>query len=91
MTERLTHRIVTFAHAFALPGVDDRQPPGAYDVETLEEQMMGLTASAWRRVSTTISLPAPHISASARQVATIDPADLAAALTKDAETHHGPS
>jgi hypothetical protein len=91
MTERLTHRIVSFAHPFALPGVEGVQPPGSYDVETIEEQMDGLTLSVWRRVSTSISLPAPHISAAARQTTTIDPADLAAALTKDVEKSHGPS
>ncbi len=91
MTERLTHRSVRFAHPFALPGVEGPQPPGTYDVETIEEQMDGLTLSVWRRVSTSISLPAPHISAAARQVTTIDPADLAAALSKDAQTPHGQS
>jgi hypothetical protein len=91
MTERVTHKIVAFAHPFGLPGIEGLQPPGSYDVETIEEQMQGLTLSVWRRVSTSIALPAPHISAAARQVTTIDPADLAAALTKDAETPHGQS
>ncbi len=89
MPERLQHRIVTFAHPFELAGVDGPQPPGSYDVETIEEQMEGLTLSVWRRVSTSIVLPAPHISAAARQTSVIDPAELAAALTKDAETPHG--
>lgn len=89
MTERLSHRTVTFAHPFLLVGADGPQLAGSYDVETIEEQMDGLTLAAWRRVSTSISLPAPHISAAARQVTTIDPADLAAALTKDAQTPHG--
>jgi len=91
MSERFTHRTAMFAHSFELPGVEGRQPAGCYDIETVEEQMEGLTLSAWRRVSTSIALPAPHISASAKQSSLIDPADLAAALSKDAQTPHGQS
>ena len=91
MTERLTHRAVVFARSFALPGIDGALPPGSYDVETIEEPIEGVTMRAWRRVSTSIALPAPHISAGARQTTIVDPADLAAALSKDAETSHGPT
>ncbi len=90
MTERLTHRTVVFVHHFALAGTENVHPPGSYDVETIEEPIEGVSMLAWRRVSTSITLPAPHLSASARQATTIDPAALAAALSKDAETSHGP-
>jgi hypothetical protein len=89
MTERITHTTVTFVHPFELAGVDGLQPPGTYDVETVEEQIGGLSFEAYRRLSTTITIVrasrGPHV----RQVTTIDPADLATALAKDAEITHG--
>jgi len=57
--------------------------PGAYDVETIEEQLEGLSFAAFRRVSTTIILVDP--ATGARQVTEIDPEDLATALKIDAE------
>ena len=85
--DRSTRKLVRFARPFHLPGVAGEQPSGTYEVETLDEQLDGLSFVAYRRISTTITLQEP--TRHARQVTTIDPADLAAALEKDAEAMHG--
>ena len=58
-------------------------PLGTYEIETVEEQLNGLSFAAYRRVSTTITTR--HPTTRARQVSEIDPVELAAALDKDAE------
>ena len=82
MTVRSTTRNVTFRHAFSLQGVDGLQPPGTYAVETDEEQIPGLSFLAYRRITTTITLPVRNT----RQMSTIDPADLESALARDLQT-----
>lgn len=91
MAERLTRKSVEFVHPFELGGVDGLQPPGIYDVETVEEQLDGLSFVAYRRVSTTIALRSSNIVILSRQLTMIDPADLTAALEKDADASHGKS
>ena len=54
---RSTIERVTFRHAFALRGLDERQPPGTYEVETDEEPLEGLSFLAYRRVATAIRIP----------------------------------
>ena len=83
MGERTTHKSVEFVHPFQLAGVDGKQPPGTYDVETVEEQLDGLSFVAYRRISTTIALHG--YTTATVQLNTIDPADLAAALERDEE------
>jgi len=88
MTERTTRSTVEFMRPFQLPGWDNLQPPGVYDVETVEEQLDGLSMVAYRRVSTTIALHGSAVASTSRQLNTIDPADLAIALEKDARDHN---
>ena len=85
MSVRTTSRSVTFRRAFSLQGVDGMQPPGTYTVETDEELIPGLTFLAYRRMATTITLPVRNSGAAARQMSTIDPADLESALAKISE------
>jgi len=85
--ERSTFQSVKFLHPFRLRGVEGMFAPGAYDVETVEEQLDGLSFAAFRRVSTTIILLDP--ATGARQVTEIDPEDLATALKIDAEGSEG--
>ena len=85
MTERLTHKTVTFAHSFSLRGVQGTFPPGAYSVAVTEEQLDGLTAVAYRRVKTTIELPSTNSASLSRQLVEIVPAALEAALASDGE------
>ena len=86
MTVRTTATEVTFRHAFHLKGADGMQPPGTYAVETDEEEIPGLSFRAYRRISTTIALWSPYGGAAVRQMVSIDPADLEAALMKDRQT-----
>jgi len=86
MPERTTHTSVTFLHPFSLAGVDGVQPPGTYSIETVEETLDNLSFIAYRRVSTTIVLPAVGTPSRQRQVVTIDPRELEAAQERDAET-----
>jgi hypothetical protein len=83
MEERSHRTSVEFVHPFRLDGVDGLQPAGSYEVETVEEQIAGLSFVAYRRRSTTITLPGPTILS--RQLVEIDPTDLAQALSRDAE------
>ena len=87
MPERTTHSSVTFLHPFSLAGVDGVQPAGTYAIETVEETLDNLSFAAYRRVSTTIVLPCVGTPSRQKQVVTIDPRDLEAALARDA----GPS
>ncbi len=86
MAERFTQRSIVFAHGFSLPGVEGLQPAGAYEVETLDEQIDGLSFVAYRRISTTIALHGATAATMSRQVTSIDPADLADAIERDTQT-----
>jgi len=85
MPERTTHSSVTFLYPFSLVGLDGVQPAGTYMIETVEETLDNLSFVAYRRVSTTIVLPAVGTATRQRQVVTIDPRDLEAAQKRDAE------
>jgi hypothetical protein len=86
--ERSSRTTVRFLHPFYLAEVDGPQPAGIYEVETLEQQLEGVSFIAYRRVSTTIILR--HPTSNAYQVAAIDPKDLAAALEMDARAGEPP-
>jgi len=89
MTEKTTDSLVTFRHPFALRDVVGIQPPGTYQVETVELAIDGLSFVAFRRISTTLMLPAIGSSSAQRQFVEIDPADLAAAQERDASNGKG--
>ena len=83
--ERTTTKTVVFHRPFAIGGVDGLLPPGSYAVEMEEELIPGLSFLAYRRVRTTMILPLAFGITTARQVVTIDPEDLEAALVRDAQ------
>ena len=89
MPEKTTDSLVTFRHPFALRDVVGTQPPGTYQVETVELTIEGLSFVAFRRISTTITLPAVGTSSARRQFVELDPADLAAAQERDASNGKG--
>jgi len=74
---------VTFSRPFALADVDGIQPAGTYRIQTVDVALDNLSFLAYRRVSTTIELPAVGTAGSRRQVITIDPLELEAALNTD--------
>jgi len=81
MTMRTTRSTVAFSHPFRLIGVDGIQPAGRYAVDTDEEMIDSLNLVAWRRTATLLYVP----TRGGTQTYTVDAADLAAALTRDAE------
>jgi hypothetical protein len=83
MSTRTTETTVTFRRPFALTAIDGFQPAGVYRVETDEELLPGLSFDAYRRIATMLHLPAISGRGGRRQVITIEPAELAAALEAD--------
>ena len=84
MAGRTTRMSVTFSRPFSLVDVDGIQPAGTYRVQTVEVTLDNLSFLAYRRVSTTIELPGVGGAGSGRrQVVTIDPLELDAALKRD--------
>ena len=69
---------VTFSRPFWLADVDGIQPAGTYRIQTVDVTLDNLSFLAYRRVSTTIELPAVGTASSKRQVVTIDPVELEA-------------
>ena len=82
VTLRTNRRSVTFRFPFSLPGVDGEQPAGTYTIETDEELLEELSFPAYHRVATSMRVPRGPGS---YQMFRIEPADLAAALQRDAE------
>jgi hypothetical protein len=86
MIMRTQRRFVVFSHPFVLKGIDRLLPPGSYEVLTDEELIEGLSFPVYRRVSTSMIVPAQSHHASAVEMQTIDPRDLEAAQLRDAAT-----
>lgn len=83
MRERITQSSVTFLKPFSLGGLDGEQSAGTYAIETTEVPIEPMSFVAYRRVSTTITLPALDKASLSRQVVTIDPYELEKALRRD--------
>ena len=83
MAGRTTRWSVTFLQPFSLVEIDGIQPAGTYRVQTVDVSLDNLSFLAYRRISTTIELPGVGTAGSRRQVMTIDPLELEAALTRD--------
>lgn len=84
MTTRTIRSIAVFNSAFNLGGIDGDLPAGSYRIESEEELIESLSFVAFRRVETTIELPAIGSVSLKRQVVAIDPLDLALAQDRDA-------
>jgi hypothetical protein len=83
MTIRTITNTVTFTTPFVLGELDEVLPAGAYEVETDEELLEGLSFPAYRRVSAFIHLhPKPEQPGFSRTW-TIDPKELDAALERN--------
>jgi hypothetical protein len=83
MAGRTTRISVTFSRPFSLADLDGIQPAGTYRIQTVDVALDTLSLVVYRRVSTTIELPAVGTASSRRQVVTIDPLELEAALQRD--------
>lgn len=84
MSMRTSEQIAVFAHPFTLPGFETSQPAGKYRVVTDEEQIEGLSFVSFRRIATTMHLPAIGKRSATMQAYPIDPAELTEALRADA-------
>jgi len=60
------------------------QPPGTYTIETDEELLEQLSFAVYHRVSTSIILPLKRGGSGSYELIKIDPAELEAALRRDA-------
>jgi hypothetical protein len=87
MSERHTRATVEFLHPFTMAGSAGSYPPGVYDVETIDEQLDGLSFLAYRRVSTTMTPRESDPLTRLRQPTEIDPEDLQDALSNDQRLH----
>ena len=83
MTIRTTETQITFRAGFQLRSIDLPQPPGTYRVETDEEEIVGVSFTAFRRIATMLHIPALFASQHAHEIVLVDPAELAAALEAD--------
>lgn len=84
MTTRTTTKTVTFTRPFRLGGFDNELPAGAYEIETDEELVEGISFPVYRRILTVIHLHTLPGHPGQTQTVTIDPDDLDAALQRDA-------
>ena len=82
MIARTREKVVSFTKPFVLAGVDHALPAGEYRVKTDEELIEGISFPVYRRVATTIVVPAQ--TRGAIEMIAIDPAVLQAALDRDA-------
>ena len=81
--KRNKHEKVTFRSSFRLKGMDGAQPPGTYEVTTVEEMMDTMSSVAWLRTATFIRTPAMHTPALQFQDTLVNPEDLRNALAMD--------
>jgi hypothetical protein len=80
---RTKRSTLTFSRAFTLEGAERSFPAGVYELVTDEELIEGLSFPAYRRVASWILTP-PQNSSGPTEMIMIDPAELAAAHTRDA-------
>lgn len=76
MTKRTTVKTVTMTRPFTVQGLDEKQPPGTYVVETDEELIESLSFPVYRRTATWIRLPQHPGCPGVAQLALIDPDEL---------------
>lgn len=84
MTVRTRTETIIFKHAFRIKGVDRLLSAGAYEVVADDEMIEGLSFPCFRRVSTTIMVPAAPPYQSSMEMISIASTDLADAQRIDA-------
>src|SRR4051794_32132170 len=80
MATRTTDTTVTFSHAFQLHALEGPQPAGTYRVVFDEEEILGLSFLAYRRIATMLHTPAVTERSTTGQVHIVEQADLSDAL-----------
>lgn len=84
MTTRSTETTVTFAHSFKLAAFDTPQPAGTYLITVDEEQIEGLSFTAFRRTGTTLYTPDVSRKSGVQQAYPTTEMELDSALEVDA-------
>ena len=83
MTNRTTISTMVFRRPFNIHGIDHALPPGSYEVVTEEEQLMGISFLAYRRLQTYIYRQSSAHQKGLEQLYDVDPKDLAEAFARD--------
>jgi hypothetical protein len=83
MTSRSLNSTITFESPFSIGAQTEQLPAGAYRLMIEEEMIEGLSFAAYRRVSTTLEIPALGMEAARKQYIQIAADDLDAALEAD--------
>lgn len=79
MFTRTKTRTVHFNGPFTLTGLEGFYPPGDYQIQDDEEQIIGISWLAYRRVATTMEI----VNGRKTSIVDIDPSELDAALEND--------
>ena len=82
MLTRTRRETVTFHSPFSLQGIGRVLAAGSYEVVTDEELIEGLSFPVYRRVATTMLVPAEGYRGSVEML-TVDPHNLASAIDRD--------
>lgn len=89
MMTRTCQAKVQFLHPFQLPGLDGPQPAGTYRLITDEEELSGLSFTAYRTVLALLQLPALGRPALTTRRVPIDLDDLDASICADRQVVAG--
>ncbi|MBP7063146.1 hypothetical protein [Ferrovibrio sp.] len=90
MTTRITETRITFTHPFSLSCFKQAQPAGTYLLVVEEEELLGLSFSAYRKTATTLHVPALSVISGSRAAYAVDATELEAALAADTRSHPDP-
>lgn len=85
MAVRTTETTATFKRFFTLPSIDGAQPEGTYRLVVDDEEILGLSFLAFRRMATMLLTPAISISGGPDQVFPVTSAEIATALEADSQ------
>jgi hypothetical protein len=80
---KATSTTISFSKPFEVFGVDGTHPPGEYGVEIEDEEIDGLSLSAWRRTATYLRLPSLSSPQRFSELVPVQQGDLDVALRKD--------
>ena len=82
MTTRTTQVQVHIPYLFDLPGIAEKQPPGNYRIDYVEEVIETASRLAWRRIEAFIYLPELGTGGLQHQMVPIGLRDLDAVLER---------
>lgn len=86
--ERTTETEITFVHPFMLNSLIMPLQAGTYRLIVDEEEIEGLSFSAFKRTSTQIEIPSITTTVGARHRIRVSPQEIETALAKDAQAEY---